>query len=546
MATTKNITQQSGSTNKLFSFTFPYLNTTDVKVATSSDNVTYTDLATTAYSFANATVIEFDTAPSNGVYVKIYRDTDNEKLTSTFYPGSSIRSEDLNDNYTQVHYVAQETENLSAETKTTADTAKSTADTAKTASDAAKLATDTYVAIGNTLKGDGVGSNPKGVKYAVDTADAAKLATDTYVAEGSTLKGDGQGSNPKGVKYAVDTADTAKTSADSSDNDITRWIINGDGTATSGSENDADFSNRPQKPEGVPFAVNTANTAKTAADAAKDATDNIVATKSGSTWTIVGDGQGSNPKGVKYAVDTAETADTNATTAKDATDTIVATKSGSTWTLKGGGTTAQNGSDPKGVKYAVETADTAKTATDTYVHDGSSLKGDGIGGNPQGVAYAVNKANEAINSVAGAGIYTAVPSLSDLTTNYPINSTNDGKFYQLTDSTGVTRSSGTFSPNTFSVPGGVNFPSNFTGDDELTIKVKINNTSGKYEVQEYYSNDPETRYRKKVVIESKKTISEDYRVGGPTNESNGLIVGPCTIAATYTVTIPADTRLVVL
>ena len=171
------------------------------------------------------------------------------------------------------------------------------------------------------------------------------------------------------------------------------------------------------------------------------------------------------------------------------------------------------------------------------------MKGDGIGGNPQGVAYAVAKATEAINSVAGAGIYTVVANLAALPA---ISSSNDGDFFQISDTTGITRSSGTFNPTTFAVGSGVNFPSNFTGDDELTIKVKVNNTSGKYEVQEYYSNDPETRYRKKVVIESKKTISEDYRVGGPTNESNGLIVGPCTIAATYTVTIPADTRLVVL
>ena len=83
----------SGQTQ--FSFNFPYLENTDVKV--SLDGVD-----TIAYTFANATTIQFNTAPADGVVVRIYRDTDNDDLRAVFYPGSAIRAQDLNDNFDQI------------------------------------------------------------------------------------------------------------------------------------------------------------------------------------------------------------------------------------------------------------------------------------------------------------------------------------------------------------------------------------------------------------------------------------------------------------
>ena len=85
------------------SFTFPYLKVSDVKV--SLDGV---DQATTTYTLPTATTIKFNTAPTQGQKIKIYRRTDDESLTATFYPGSSIKSEDLNDNFTQNLYTTQE------------------------------------------------------------------------------------------------------------------------------------------------------------------------------------------------------------------------------------------------------------------------------------------------------------------------------------------------------------------------------------------------------------------------------------------------------
>jgi len=100
MATTSNTYVGNGST-VLYSFTFPYLEESDIYVSVDRVN-------TTEYTLANATTIEFDTAPANNTVVRIYRTTDIEDLLATFYPGSAIRAQDLNDDYTQTLYIAQE------------------------------------------------------------------------------------------------------------------------------------------------------------------------------------------------------------------------------------------------------------------------------------------------------------------------------------------------------------------------------------------------------------------------------------------------------
>jgi hypothetical protein len=103
MAITNNTYTGNGS-NKLFSITFPYLDTTDIDVYLNGTLQTIT----THYFFANATTIEFVTAPANGVSVRIQRDTDNTGNKATFFPGSSIRAADLNENFDQALYVRQE------------------------------------------------------------------------------------------------------------------------------------------------------------------------------------------------------------------------------------------------------------------------------------------------------------------------------------------------------------------------------------------------------------------------------------------------------
>ncbi len=99
-AVTQNSYIGNGSTTN-YSFTFPYLKSTDVQVQVDAT-------VTTAWQFANATTVQFNTAPANGAKIKILRETNVDSLTATFYAGSAIKSEDLNDNYTQNLYKTQE------------------------------------------------------------------------------------------------------------------------------------------------------------------------------------------------------------------------------------------------------------------------------------------------------------------------------------------------------------------------------------------------------------------------------------------------------
>lgn len=163
MATTENTYTGNGSLTN-YSFTFPYLEESDVKV--SLDGV---DQLTTTYSFANATTINFNTAPGNGVAIRIYRQTAQDAPPATFFAGSSIRAQDLNDNFLQQLYVAQETDNI-ARNLTAGDIAPG--------------------AIGNTQLADDAVTEAKIADSNVTTAKIADDAiTEAKIADGEVVKG---------------------------------------------------------------------------------------------------------------------------------------------------------------------------------------------------------------------------------------------------------------------------------------------------------------------------------------------------------------------
>ena len=113
MAVTESTYTGNGSTTN-YSFTFPYLKTTDIKTSINGT-------ATTAFTFANATTVQFNTAPANSAAIRIYRETDDSKLEATFFAGSAIKSSDLNDNFNQNLYVTQESNNKIDAAWTTGD-----------------------------------------------------------------------------------------------------------------------------------------------------------------------------------------------------------------------------------------------------------------------------------------------------------------------------------------------------------------------------------------------------------------------------------------
>ena len=124
MATTQNTYSGNGSLNS-FTFTFEYLEESDVYVSLTVDATqSKTELTrTTDWVFANATTITFNSiasatdwqettgAPKTGVTVRIYRVTGTDSAQATFFAGSAIRAQDLNNNNTQLLYATQETVN---------------------------------------------------------------------------------------------------------------------------------------------------------------------------------------------------------------------------------------------------------------------------------------------------------------------------------------------------------------------------------------------------------------------------------------------------
>ena len=162
-ATIENNYVGDGSTI-LYSFTFPYIDDTDIFVSLD-------DVATTAWSFANATTIEFDTAPVSGVAIRIYRNTDVSELKATFFPGSAIRAQDLNDNFEQNLYVLQEADFNTSQSALDAAAALNTAQAADTKA-------DTAITTANTALADSATALTDAAQAATDAATAQQAATD--------------------------------------------------------------------------------------------------------------------------------------------------------------------------------------------------------------------------------------------------------------------------------------------------------------------------------------------------------------------------------
>ena len=103
MAVTEKTYTSDGSTS--YTFPFEYLKTTDVKVTvdgTAETNFTVPNGAPTTVQFNSGHI------PASGKAIRIYRDTNVDNLSATFYAGSAIKSQDLNDNFNQNLYVTQE------------------------------------------------------------------------------------------------------------------------------------------------------------------------------------------------------------------------------------------------------------------------------------------------------------------------------------------------------------------------------------------------------------------------------------------------------
>ena len=111
MAVTENLHTGNGSKTN-YSFTFPYLKTSDIKASIGGNDTTnFRLLNATTVQFVNNTTDNTPTPPADTSAIRIYRSTAYDSPKATFYPGSAIRSSDLNDNSLQNLYVTQEANN---------------------------------------------------------------------------------------------------------------------------------------------------------------------------------------------------------------------------------------------------------------------------------------------------------------------------------------------------------------------------------------------------------------------------------------------------
>jgi len=120
MATTQNTFTGNGSNLGPFSFTFKWLESTDIYVSVAGvlkTAGTHYNLQNLNYSTRTGGEVLFTAgnAPANGAEIRVYRQTDDTNLVATFYPGSAIRSQDLNDNFSQSLYKVQENTNYSVQ-----------------------------------------------------------------------------------------------------------------------------------------------------------------------------------------------------------------------------------------------------------------------------------------------------------------------------------------------------------------------------------------------------------------------------------------------
>ena len=98
--TTENTYVGNGTTD-LYSFTFEYIRPTDIQVSLDG-------LITTEWALSNTTNVKFNTSPGAGVTIRIFRNTTIDNTKAAFFPGSAIRAQDLNSNFEQTLFVAQE------------------------------------------------------------------------------------------------------------------------------------------------------------------------------------------------------------------------------------------------------------------------------------------------------------------------------------------------------------------------------------------------------------------------------------------------------
>ena len=224
----------------LFTFSFPYIDPIDVYV-----KVDDTDLTPIVdWIFSTGSTIQILTPPAVGAVIDIYRQTQEDILKASFFPGSAIRAKDLNDNFLQGLYLSQESADLADSATISAEQASQAAQQA--ANDAAQAAADAASATADAANAQIAAANA-----ASAAADAASDAADASTSSSGALIA---------AQEAVSTANGAEATANSADTKADSALSLSQGADTKSDQ-----------------AINTANSAVVTANAASSNASQAIA-----------------------------------------------------------------------------------------------------------------------------------------------------------------------------------------------------------------------------------------------------------------------------
>ena len=223
MATTFEPYSGDGS-DTTFAFNHPSYQESDIKVTVDGSPYTNTGVtggspgATTFtipnYTTSSAGNIVFNTAPSDGAVIRIFRDTNVDVAKATFQAGASVKATDLNNTVTQLLYAAQEEQNQ----------LEQTADIQDSAITSAKIKDDTIVnadiksdaAIAGTKISPNFGSQviqTTGNIVVGGTVDGRDVATDGSKLDGIEAGATADQTNEQ-IRDAVEAASNSNTFTD--------------------------------------------------------------------------------------------------------------------------------------------------------------------------------------------------------------------------------------------------------------------------------------------------------------------------------------------
>ena len=379
-----------------FTIGFAYLNATDVKVEVDSVLQTQGTNFTVAGS---ALTFTSGSEPANGAVIYIYRDTASASPVALFSAGAPIKAADLNNNYTQNRYVAEEADSKSDDAVTTSNTAKTTADSAVTTANSAVTTANTAasdassaVTTANTAASDAASAvttantAASDAASAVTTANTASTNASAAVATANTAASD--------ASTAVSTANTASTNASSALTAANNAVTTANTAATDAS---SAVTTANTAATDAASAVTTANSASTTANNAVTTANSAVTTANTAASDAASAVTTANTAATDAAsaVTTANTASTNASNAVTTANTAASDASTALSTANTADTNAST---------ALSTANTAATNASTAITTANTAASD--------AASAVTTANTAASDAASA-VTTANTAASD-------------------------------------------------------------------------------------------------------------------------------------